>query len=441
MTYSADHNSFENSSHVAMSEPQCTPSSMGMDTITACRACSHSDLRRILSLGITALANRLPTRAQLSDPEPSFPLTLGFCSRCSLVQLLETVSPELLFREYLYFSSFSDWMLRHAEGLATSLILSRELRPGQLVVELASNDGYLLQHFVRAGIDVLGIDPAMNIAQVAEQRGIPTLAEFFDRPLAARLRAEGRTADVIIGINVLGHVASLNSFVEGISILLENQGTVVIEVPYVKDMVDRNEFDTIYHEHLHYFSVTSLDRLFRHHGLLITGIERLPIHGGSLRVYASHAAASGDRAAVQRILDEEANWGVRDLSFYSAFAQRIADLRDNLRSLLQDLKSQGKRIAAYGAAAKGHTLLSYCGIGSDYLDFVVDRSTYKQGRYMPGTHLPIYPPGRLLEARPDYVLLLAWNFADEIISQQAEYLRRGGRFVVPVPEPRVISAG
>ncbi len=441
MTHPADHYSHEHLTQVAMRERESRSLWPGMDTITVCRSCGHSDLRVILSMGRTALANRLLTREQLHEPEPNFPLTLCFCQKCALVQLLETVSPELLFREYLYFSSFSDWMLRHAEGLATSLMSSRGLHPGHLVVELASNDGYLLQHFVRVGIEVLGIDPATNIARVAEQRGIPTLAEFFDRPLAARLRAEGRTADVVIGINVLGHVANLNSFVEGISVLLKDQGTVVIEVPYVKDMVDRNEFDTIYHEHLHYFSVTSLDHLFRRHGLLITGIERLPIHGGSLRVYVSHAAGRGDRAAVERILDEEGDWEVRDLSFYSAFAQRIADLRASLRGLLDDLKAQGKRIAAYGAAAKGHTLLSYCGIGSDYLDFVVDRSTYKQGRYMPGTHLPIYPPGRLLEARPDYVLLLAWNFADEIISQQDEYLRRGGRFVVPVPEPRVISAG
>ncbi len=403
-----------------------------------CRACGGSRLSPILSLGQTPLANRLLSADQLGQVAPRYPLTLAFCSDCTLVQLLETVAPEVLFREYVYFSSFSDTMVRHAEALAKELIQSRALDSRSLVVELASNDGYLLQFFACAGVPVLGIDPAENVARVAEQRGIRTLAKFFDRGLAQSLCSAGAVADVIIGINVLGHVADLNGFVAGMEILAAEHGIIVIEVPYVKDMLDRCEFDTIYHEHLHYFSVTSLDRLFAAHGLRVMDVQRLTIHGGTLRVFVSHAGSTGDRPQVDRLLQEEGRWGVGDADVYGTFAGRVAELRQALRSLLDDLKGNGNRIAAYGAAAKGSTLLSYAGIGEECLDFVVDRSTYKQGRFMPGSRLPIYPPERLVEEMPEYVLLLTWNFADEILAQQAEYRRRGGKFIVPVPEPHIV---
>jgi SAM-dependent methyltransferase len=297
-----------------------------------------------------------------------------------------------------------------------------------------------LQFYKHAAIPVLGIEPATNIARVAEQeRGIPTLCEFFSDSLAEQLRAEGHLADVIHANNVLAHVADLNGFVRGVSRLLTKNGVAVIEVPYVKEMIDRCEFDTIYHEHLCYFSLTALDRLFRGHSLLITKVERLDIHGGTLRVFAALNDGSEQRQpSVQSLLDEEEAWGVSEASFYLGFGEKVAQLREDLASLLGRLKSEGKHVAVYGASAKGSTLLNYFGIGREMIDFVVDRSTVKQGYYTPGTHLLIRPTEALLEEMPDYVLLLTWNFADEILAQQAEYRERGGRFIIPIPSLRVV---
>lgn len=407
----------------------------------ACRLCGQHGLVTVLSLGQTPLANALLTAEQLGQEESSYPLDLAFCPHCALVQIEHTVPPEQLFRDYVYFSSFSDTMLDHAGRLAKGLIASRRLDADSLVMEAASNDGYLLQHYVRAGITALGIEPAINVARAAqERRQVPTLCEFFDRELAVRLRNEGLSADVFHAHNVLAHVADLNGFVEGIRLILKDDGLAVIEVPYVKEMIDGCEFDTIYHEHLYYFSLTSLDRLFRRHQLVIHDVHRVPIHGGSLQLHVSpEGAAVPPSEAVTALLRAEREAGVDRLEYYQGFARRVRELRDSLCGMLHGLKREGKRLAAYGASAKGSTLLNCFGIGSETLDFVADRSTVKQGRYTPGTHLPIVPPERLLEEMPDYVLLLTWNFADEIITQQAQYRHRGGRFVIPVPKARVVG--
>lgn len=402
-----------------------------------CRSCGRCDLQLFLDLGVTPLADRLLAPAQLEQPEPAFPLQVAFCPHCTLMQILETVPPETLFcDEYPYYSSFSDALLRHSRENALNLIARRGLNAGSFVIELASNDGYLLRNYLEHGIPVLGIDPAEGPARAAARAGVTTLNTFFTQELAGKLRAENQQADVIHANNVLAHVADTNGFVAGIGMLLKEKGVAVIEAPYAKDLIDHCEFDTIYHEHLCYFSVTALDHLFRRHGLYLNDIERLAIHGGSLRLYVERRENVG--VAVRDLLEQEHREGVDSFRYYQDFSHKVWALKDQLMELLRQLKRDGKKIAGYGAAAKGSTLINYMGIGADLVEFIVDRNVHKQGRYMPGQHIPIFPPEQLLQEAPDYTLLLSWNFAGEILAQQAEYRKRGGRFIIPVPEPKVV---
>lgn len=416
------------------------PSPEGLVTpLAACRSCASSEVTPILSLGDMPLADGLLTPdQQRAGVERRFPLEVGLCRRCALVQLYHSVSPDLLFcNDYPYYSSVSDELLRHSRENALRLYEGRGLGRASLVVELASNDGYLLRNFVGLGVPVLGIDPADGPAEAARQAGVETITSFFGRELADRLVAEGRRADVIIANNVLAHVPDLNGFVGGIATLLASDGIASIEVPYLGDLVARREFDTMYHEHLCYFSVTSLDALFRRHGLRLVDIERLRIHGGSLRLSVGRSGTPAP--VVTEMLASEEAAGVRVPEYYEQFAADVAQIRVKLRRLLTDLKADGASIAAYGAAAKGATLLNYAGIDGELIDFVVDRSPHKQGKLMPGVHLPIRPTGALVEEMPSHVLLLAWNFRDEILAQQEEYRLRGGRFIVPVPNPEVVA--
>lgn len=355
------------------------------------------------------------------------------------MQISVSVPPEKLFGQYAYFSSFSDTMLAHAQAVSQRMTAAEKLGPDSFVVEVASNDGYLLQYYHQAGIPVLGIEPAENIARYAqEEQGIPTRCEFFGEEVARRLAREVGAADVMHANNVLAHVPAINDFVAGFGALLKPTGVAVIETPYLKELLDRLEFDTIYHEHLFYYSLTALSQLFARHGLLVADVERLPIHGGSLRLFVRpRVGAPAISPRVAELLAEERAWSVDRLEPYRKFAVGVEQLRSRLVEFLADLKSRNQRIAVYGASAKGSTLMNYCGIGSELVDYVVDRSTVKQGRFTPGNHLRIHDPGKLLEDQPDYTLLLTWNFADEILAQQSEYRDRGGQFIFPLPEVKV----
>nr|WP_181705670.1 class I SAM-dependent methyltransferase [Chthonobacter rhizosphaerae] len=403
-----------------------------------CISCRHHGLRPILDLGPMPRSDGFVDPARTAERETRVPLRLGFCPECSLVQLLETRPPEEMFGDdYVYFSSYSDDLLRHSRENAAELIERLGLGPSSLVVEIASNDGYMLQTFKTAGVPVLGVDPARHPAAAAIAKGIDTVVDFFGVRVADRLVADGRRANLIIANNVVAHVADQNDFVAGMARLLAADGTAVVEFPYVRDLIEHVEFDTIYHEHLCYFSVGSAATLFARHGLHLNDVRRIPIHGGSLRLFFGRDPKPTQ--AVAAILEEERRLGVDRYAYYESFGVRVREFRERARRLLGDIRAQGKRIAAYGAAAKGTIMLNYLDVDDRAIEYVVDRNVHKQGKYVPGVRLRIDPPEKLIADRPDYVVILPWNFREEIIRQQQDFLAAGGRFLVPTPDLEIVG--
>ena len=402
----------------------------------SCRACGSTDLERVLELGDQPLANALLNDVVDFDREAFFPLDLVFCRGCSLVQILDVVDPEVLFGHYLYVTGTSETMSAHNERYAASVVARMGLGAGHLVAEIASNDGSLLSCFRAQGVRVLGIEPARNIAEMARQRGIETVDRFFDRRAGAEIASTHGPASAIIGNNVFAHVDDPVGFLRGCGDMLTDEGLVFIECPYTLDMLERGEYDTIYHEHLSYFSVTSLARVAESAGMSVESVERVPVHGGSIRT----AFRKGGAHAVQPLamMAMERNEGLTSLDRWKKFGEGASQNRTDLLRLLSGLRANGARLAAYGAPAKGNTLLNYCGIGTDIIPWTVDRNPLKVGLYTPGMHIPVLPVETVMERRPDYLLVLPWNFADEIMRQQRAYADAGGRFILPIPTPRIV---
>jgi predicted TPR repeat methyltransferase len=406
-----------------------------------CRFCKARLEHVVIDLGVSPLCESFLEADQLDQMEPFYPLRVMVCDRCFLVQLPAYVTPDTIFTEYAYFSSFSDSWLEHARRYAEEMRRSLDLGPDSLVIELGSNDGYLLRNFVEMGVPVLGIEPAQNVAVAAEAAGVATLARFFDRELGVALRREGRQADLIACNNTLAQIPDINDFVAGIAELLAPEGTLTIEVPHLLRLLAENQFDTIYHEHFSYFSLASIRRILAHHGLEVVEVRELDTHGGSLRVYARHAPSTTVHPSVAELLTREQKAGLEDVATYAVFAERVAELKRSLLAFLIDLHRDGKTVAGYGAPGKANTLFNYCGIGPDLLPYTVDRNPYKQGRFTPGTRIPIHDPDRLVSARPDYVWILPWNLRREIAAQLSFVREWGGRLFVAIPEPAVLDAG
>ncbi len=401
--------------------------------MTNCKNCLAQQVIPLFSFGNMPLANRLLKQEDLSLTEPHFPLEMMLCTHCALVQLKETISPQSLYDEYLYFSSNSNTMVQMAQKTVAT-VLNNLPEKDATIIEIASNDGYLLQHYLHKNFKILGIEPAKNIAAFARLKNIPTISEYFSTHLANQLVKEGMQADIIHANNVLAHAPDINDFVQGIKILLKPKGQAIIEVPYLLKLVEQGEFDTIYHEHVYYFSLTALEALFSRHHLIIKNLIEIPIHGGSLRLTIECNQSQSSAALLEKYLSHEKKLDIHSLNYYQPFIKKINNLKSTLKELLYSIKQQGKKIAAYGASAKGSTLLNYFGIGAELIDFVVDKSPTKQGLYTPGNYLPIYPPERLITEKIDFTLLLTWNFFEEILKEQFAYREMGGQFIIPIPQ-------
>ncbi|UZE92310.1 MAG: class I SAM-dependent methyltransferase [Methanosarcinales archaeon] len=402
-----------------------------------CRVCGCKNLHKFLSLGNMPLPNRFLKRNQLDDIEYVYPLDMYFCSNCYLVQLLDVVSPKVMFEKYTYLTGASKPMQTHFAGLAKDVIQNFRPNKNSLVVDIGSNDGTLLQCFSKVGLQTLGIEPASNIAKLAEANGIQAINDFFSEECAMKICEKYGHANVILATNVFAHVDNLESFLHGINHLLSKNGVFIIEVPYLLNLLNNTEFDTIYHEHLSYFALHPLVYLFRKFGMEIVDLKQIPVHGGSIRIFVQKSAKQ-QSPAVTELLFRERKSGLCSLKTYLEFAEKVALVKEKLVCILKILKKEGARITGYGATAKGNTLLNYCKIGTDILDYISDTTPFKQGRYTPGMHIPVFPEEKFHEDPPDYSLLLAWNYADEILQKESEYMKRGGKFILPIPEPNVI---
>jgi len=405
-----------------------------------CRACNEPIKNPFVSLGSSPLANVYLTQDQLRQKEPFYPLDVYLCDHCFLVQLPEFESPETIFDGYAYFSSFSDSWLTHAGEYVSKMIDRFDIGKKHFVVEIGSNDGYLLQYFAKQGIPVLGIEPALTVAKAAQEKGIPTQTTFFGTPCAEQLSGEGKKADLLLGNNVLAHVPDLNGFVEGLSILLAANGVITMEFPHLLRLMEGIQFDTIYHEHFSYFSFLTVEKLFSNHGLSIFDVEELKTHGGSLRIYARHRLDDTKPVmpSVHELREREVRRGLADVGHYLEFGEKVKAAKRDLLDFLIRAKREGKSIVGYGAPAKGNTLLNYCGIRTDFIDYTVDRNPHKQGRFLPGSHIPIRAPEEIPKTKPHYILILPWNLRDEIVEQMTVIRNWGGKFVIPIPEPGVV---
>jgi SAM-dependent methyltransferase len=406
-----------------------------------CRFCGETLRHTFVDLGMSPLCESYVPEERLNEVEPFYPLHVKVCDKCFLVGLDQYVSPEHIFSEYAYFSSYSDTWLKHAADYVEMIVERLCLSKDSLVVELASNDGYLLQNFVKKGIPAIGVEPAANVAKVAVAKGVPTLVKFFGRDTAREMVAGGQSADLVIGNNVLAQVPDLNDFMGGIKSLLKSQGVVTIEFPHLMRLMEENQYDTIYHEHFSYFSLIAAEKIFAGHGLRLFDVEELPTHGGSIRIYGCHEQDETKPLAERLVAmrERELAAGFDRMETYSDFAEKVKESKRSLLDFLIRARRDGKKVVGYGAPGKGNTLLNYCGIRTDFLDYTVDRNPYKQGKYLPGTHIPIFPPERINETRPDYVVILPWNFKDEIVRQMGHIREWGGKFVVPIPLTKIIE--